>query len=173
MSRVDPRLVEATQTLLAPDSTRSQRLRARADTATAVVQHLGEDYRQVMTLPDGTPPMPDLMREDVDRVRWALKAQGEDAMQAFGQWRNAVHELEALNTRRLFTLGWTARELSSLRDETTAPEVVDRIGATLAQWLHDEWRTDVDLSLGWAAMQAWAVRRTRRYDLLPKTWRYV
>lgn len=106
---------------------------------------------------------------DYDMLRDAAQT---DPM-AFGTYRNAVLDLEGSNARKLQVLVWTLRELYRLRDlpSCSNPSLIDPLTESVGNALHFSWKlADVPLD---GDYRDWAVKNTRRYDLLPRSWRYV
>jgi hypothetical protein len=93
---------------------------------------------------------------------------------ALGGYRAQVTELEALSAQRLIVLCSTVRTLFKLSDRTTDPSTLERIEGMLA-------RLASHLALAWRIeppgqtidLRTWTVQVTRRYDLLPRAWRYL
>jgi hypothetical protein len=93
---------------------------------------------------------------------------------ALGGYRAQVTELEALSAQRLAVLCSTVRTLCKLSDRTTDTSTLDRIEGMLS-------RLASHLALAWRIeppapaidLRTWTVQVTRRYDLLPRAWRYV
>jgi hypothetical protein len=91
-----------------------------------------------------------------------------------GGWRAQVTELEALSAQRLIVLCSTVRTLLKLGDRTSDPSTLERIEGMLA-------RLASHLALAWRIeppalaidLRTWTVQVTRRFDLLPRAWRYV
>jgi hypothetical protein len=93
---------------------------------------------------------------------------------ALGGYRAQVTELEALSAQRLIVLCSTVRTLDKLSKRTSDPDTLERIEGMLA-------RLAGHLALAWRLeppalaidLRTWTVQVTRRYDLLPRAWRYV
>jgi hypothetical protein len=100
----------------------------------------------------------------------AFRVSAEACGAAFTRWRNAVHDFEADEASKLTTVMWTYRTLFRLRDELDVA-MVDRMASVVADALEREWACTVVPLEG--DYREWAVRSTRRYDLLPRQWRYV
>lgn len=107
-------------------------------------------------------------QQDIEALRGAAEA----VAGSFARWRLAVWDHEAAEAAKLEVIVWVARTLSRLRDEQpNAQAVIDRLMVAIGDLVVDGWR------LGNLPLQGdyrqWAIRSTRRYDLLPKAWRYV
>lgn len=91
-----------------------------------------------------------------------------------GGYRASVTEHEAISAQRLLVLCSTARTLLKLCDRTSDEQTLRRIEGMLT-------RIAGHLALMWAVeppaasidLRTWSVQVTRRYDLLPRSWRYV
>lgn len=91
-----------------------------------------------------------------------------------GGYRAAVTECEAQSAQRLAVVCSTVRTLLRLGDRTNDEPTLARIDGMLT-------RLAAHLSLAWRMdpppdstdLRAWTVQVTRRYDLLPRSWRYV
>lgn len=89
-------------------------------------------------------------------------------------YRLAVTELEAQSAQRIAVLCSTIRTLLKLGDRTEDPNTIERIDAMLS-------RLGGHLALAWRMeppalsidLRTWSVQVSRRYDLLPRSWRYV
>lgn len=90
----------------------------------------------------------------------------------FGQYRNAVWDNEGANARKLQVLVWVLRTLYRLRDlESADADIIDPLAQRVSEMLHFEWRVkNVPLE---GDYRDWATRSTRRYDLMPRVWRFV
>lgn len=88
----------------------------------------------------------------------------------FGGWRVHVTDVEALNASRLQTLATTLQTLADLHRKSTDPERVSTRIAELGSFVERVWRTSIPMS---GDVRAWAVRMTRRFDLLPSDWREI
>jgi hypothetical protein len=86
---------------------------------------------------------------------------------SFGIFRNGVLEFEGTCARRLEVLRSTARTLLRLRDQAHSPEKLDRMLDAVGSFVHSVWGVDLDLT----GDRAWSLRVSRRYDLLPVSWR--
>jgi hypothetical protein len=86
----------------------------------------------------------------------------------FGAWRAHVTDVEARNASRLQTLALTLQTLADLHRKSSHPEQVNTRVAELGRFVEDVWRTSIPMG---GDIRAWAVRITRRYDLLPAVWR--
>jgi hypothetical protein len=92
----------------------------------------------------------------------------------FAAWRVVVTDLEAQSAQRLLVLASTQRSLRVLSQRTSDEQTLSHIDSMLsriASHLVIAWRIEppharVDL-------RAWSVQATRRYDLLPRAWRYL
>lgn len=100
----------------------------------------------------------------------AFRVSAEACSSAFARWRNGVHNLEAAEASKLTLVLWVYRTLYKLRDKL-GPEIVDRMAAGVGDKLEQQWRCETVPLDG--EHRAWAVRSTRRYDLLPRPWRFV
>lgn len=93
---------------------------------------------------------------------------------AVGGYRAAVTDLEATSAQRLSVVCSTIRSLLGLGYRTEDLPTLERIDAMLT-------RLAAHLALAWnvevppqhADLRTWSVAATRRYDLLPRAWRYV
>lgn len=138
-----------------------ERLSARLDVIRDVAEHLEADYREEPC--PGIPDELDLLRGAPREVMQTALAANAKLASSFGAYRLAVSDVEARNARRLLVLADAVKVCAS---HSRAFE----LGATIMQWVEREWRTDVPLN---ADLRAWSARITRRYDLLPKDWRFV
>lgn len=139
--------------------------------AAEVVTRLGKDYRREEQ-PDM--PRPRLRATGVEDVRVELELavkEDPELPPIFRDWRTAVHDLEARNAGRLRVLLGVARDLNTMADLDDDPEPARKMSAVLADWLLREWELrDFGLDDDFREL---CIVRTRRYDLLPKAWRYV
>jgi hypothetical protein len=103
--------------------------------------------------------------------RFDLRAAANARPYAFGKWRAAVTDHEAIEASKLQTLLWAVRALYDITPAHDNPEVCARLGKGLYEQLITTWKCDVVPMEG--DYRAWAIRQTRRYDLLPKAWRFV
>lgn len=99
---------------------------------------------------------------------------GPGSETTFGKWRVAVSSFEESEAAKLRTLAWILSVLNRLRELPDAkPEHIDPLVNKLADFLRTAWRARLDkVPIGRDA-SGWAARGTRRYDLLPKSWRFV
>jgi hypothetical protein len=103
-------------------------------------------------------------------------AQAEDGdrtiLAAFAAWRADVRHMEVTNEKRLLglanALGWT-RELRERG--IVERELADRYEQRLCTHLTDVWKLEPP-SLE-DSPRAWAAEHSRRYDLLPSSWRIL
>ncbi len=91
-----------------------------------------------------------------------------------GSYRAAVTELEALGAQRLAVVCSTIRTLCKLGDRTSDPDTLKRIDGMLTRLgAHLTLAWNLDLPADGADLRTWSVQATRRYDLLPRSWRHV
>lgn len=106
-------------------------------------------------------------REDIYR-----EIQGRpDVCQGLSAWRISVTDAESLSARRLLVLGSSVAWLAGLL--AREPRDRDRVVAlcdSLGRWVHEVWRCDVPFN---ADLRQWAIKSTRRYDLLTSACRSV
>lgn len=101
-----------------------------------------------------------------------LRTVAEVRSSAFGRWRDEVMNHEAREANKLQTVLWCLRVLYVLRDRGEFNEqVADQIALKLGTIISMEWKCkSVPLE---GDYRQWAITETRRYDLLPKSWRYA
>jgi hypothetical protein len=93
---------------------------------------------------------------------------------AVGSYRAAVTELEALSAQRLSVVCSTIRTLCKLGDRTSDEHTLKRIDGMLTRLgAHLTLAWNLDLPADNADLRTWSVQATRRYDLLPRSWRFV
>jgi hypothetical protein len=91
-----------------------------------------------------------------------------------GSFRAQVTEHEAISAQRLLVLCSTARTLLKLSKRTEDQETVSRIEGMLgriAGHLALMWRIEPPADA--IDLRTWSVQVTRRFDLLPRGWRYL
>lgn len=88
----------------------------------------------------------------------------------FGQFRSGVLEHEERAARRLTVLLSTARTLTRLQVGAKEPERLAGMCERLGRFVAERWRMDLNLD---EPDRDWALRVSRRYDLLPPSWRSV
>jgi hypothetical protein len=118
----------------------------------------------------------------IARLRLTSKQQGFDIRaaataepHAFGRWRAAVTDFEALEAGKLQALLWSVRTARAVAEDAASDESDSALAGKLG---HDLWQK---VTLVWKCQtvpldgdaRAWATKQTRRFDLLPKFWRYV
>ncbi|HMJ11003.1 MAG TPA: hypothetical protein VK524_06325 [Polyangiaceae bacterium] len=95
---------------------------------------------------------------------------------AFCMWRTAVHEAEAKSAARLTILVGALKRLYELGEIADRAEQLDTRAMVDAMVEHIEghvrnvWRTAFPRD---ACTRQWPIVVTRRYDLLPSSWRYL
>lgn len=105
---------------------------------------------------------------DADKVRELARASGD----TFGRFRTLVHNHEATEAAKLQTVLWVLRTLYEMRDRPDANvEIIDRLANSIGNLLQLEWRVKTVPLEG--DYRVWAIQATRRYDVLPKFWRYM
>lgn len=102
----------------------------------------------------------------------AFRVSAEAACAPFAKWRNAVHDHEGLQAGRLTTLVWAYRTLFKLRDVFDDPAPADALLAKAGECIDTHWKLGATFPVE-GEYREWATRATRRYDLLPKVWRFV
>lgn len=118
------------------------------------------------------PPIPDPLRgATLETLRTKLRDPAGNPTaygKTFGDFRNAVLMHEETCAQRLDVLRGTAKLLERLSTVTTDLARIQRMQTDLAAFLAQRW--GIDLPLG-SIDRAWPLRVSRRYDLLPPTWR--
>jgi hypothetical protein len=124
-------------------------------------------FPSLLLAPDGSMLAP---ADVADRVKDPRTEAATPLGVLFGWWRAHVTDVEARNAGRLQTLAQTLQTLADLHDKAIDQTPVHERIAELGQFIEDTWRTAVPLS---GDIRGWAVRITRRYDLLPRAWREI
>lgn len=126
--------------------------------------------------PHEAPGCPDelykLHKMDQD-ARRALLASNAELGQVFGAWRAELTLHEAANANRLWLLASIVLTLLSIRERTSAAPTlatIDQLLNVLGDWMAQAWRVNPPLQ---GDIRAWAIRSTRRSDLLPNAWRWL
>jgi len=149
------------------------RARAMWDACTEVLEH-PKAYHPV-----GCEPMPWILSKvkPADLVAFRERAEDEknsharNVVNAFSAWRTHVSEVEATNAGRLHMLASTLRTLADLSGMSPArPEIVHARIADLGRFIENTWHVAIPLA---GDVRTWAVKVTRRYDLLPICYREV
>lgn len=102
----------------------------------------------------------------------ALKLAAEASPAKFGAYRNLVLDYEARCAKQLAALVWAAQVLYRLHDKPNANKakleaLIEPINDALGSW-----RAPHDI-FALAKRRGWETEFTRRYDLLPRSWRFV
>lgn len=123
-------------------------------------------------LPPRAPCMLDSLRgQTLEALRDRIggeSPQNQAFARQFGEYRNVVLLHEETCARRLDVLRGTAQTLERLVAGARDPDRLRGMLTTLAEFVAARWR--VDLPLG-PVDRGWSLRVSRRYDLLPPTWR--
>jgi hypothetical protein len=89
----------------------------------------------------------------------------------FGDYRSAVTDFEASEAAKLETLAWALRKLAEIKTFSTNPGAVEDLESRLGAFLWSAWKIKSVPMTG--DVRPAAARKTRRYDLLPATWRFA
>lgn len=85
----------------------------------------------------------------------------------FGTFRNLVLEHEETCARRLEILRSSVRTLLRLRELAHDAARINAMLTEIGAFVSEVWRRDLDVS----GDRDWSLRVSRRYDLLPRSWR--
>lgn len=100
-----------------------------------------------------------------------MRSIAEGIPQIFGAWRCHVTDYETQEAVKLQTVVGVLRTLYKIRDRSTDTVLIDRMISSIGDLLALDWRCrDVPLN---GDHRQWASRSTRRFDLLPISWRYL
>jgi hypothetical protein len=106
---------------------------------------------------------------DIDQIR----QQAEGNPYAFGKWRVMVLDFEELEARKLVALWWAFQVFERLAKlESSDTQTLNRQQMRIADCLRIRWRAHLD-KIPATDPRGWATRGSRRFDLLPKSWRFV
>lgn len=106
---------------------------------------------------------------DPDALRFTALSNQE----LFGKYRVSVLDYEGACAKQLDALAWAARTLYAMRDKPGANTTrIDNAMTPIAGVLSDSWGVP-DNFLKLSLDRAWSTTFTRRYDLLPRSWRLV
>lgn len=140
---------------------------ACAEVVRSLDQYRPGDAPRVGTLPEQEQVRRLRQFRDIADIREAAMA----FPLAFGYFRSAVLDFEAVEAAKLQTVLWCLRVLYRLRDQARDTDAIDALATRIGDLLTVEWRcADVPLT---GDFREWSTASTRRYDLLPKSWRYV
>lgn len=115
------------------------------------------------------PPRPRTLENlDVEQLLPRIRSESGDFGRTFGEFRDFVLQHEAQAARRLEGLRTVAKVLDRLLGRAEPAEPVRELLDGLAAFVVREWGLDLDLG---NPERDWAMRRVRRYDLLPVSWR--
>lgn len=122
---------------------------------------------------------PDWCAEDAKVIQnlWRVDhAKLRDAAQVapgvVGRWRDHVWNFEGDQAAKLQVIAWVLQQLFVLRDEVPqAEQLIDGMATAAGDLLVNRWKLKNVPMRG--DYRQWAVVSTRRYDLLPKAWRYL
>lgn len=134
-------------------------LRLAEDVCSKLVEHYSPP-----TPPERLAPLRGLTLEDLRE-----KLKGSDFSKTFGEWRDAVLQHEERCAGRLEILQSTANTLMRLESRQPDPARVWAMLDQLGRHAAERWRQDLPARRD----PGWALKVSRRYDLLPPSWRTV
>lgn len=107
------------------------------------------------------------LAEDVGRYR----SGGEmtPRLRAYGAWRFELTRIEARNAGKLQCLAQLVLDLSDLQFKYSPNETLDKASKVFVEHFARRWRLDPTTDR--SGYRLWAVKSTRRYDILPREWR--
>lgn len=106
---------------------------------------------------------------DIDQAR----QQAESGPYAFGKWRVMVTDFEEQEAGKLRTLWWAFNVFERLVKLVGADaQALNRQQMRIADCLRIRWRAHLD-KIPNDDPRGWAARGSRRFDLLPHSWRFV
>lgn len=133
-----------------------------------------EDVLRSLETHYGPPEPPKLLDglrgRTFESLREACSAPNSAYARQFGIFRNAVLLHEEQCAQRLDVLRSTAQLLTRLREGAREPQRLTAMLEQLASFVAQRWRLDLPLD-DVPGHRGWSLRVSRRYDLLPPTWR--
>lgn len=131
-----------------------------------VLAHLDVAYAP----PDPPRPLDSLRKLGFEALRSRVAEPDGVFARSFGNFRHAVLTHEETCARRLAVLRSTALTLSRLEAVAHDPARIAGMLAQLARFVAERWRVDMPLDDA-PSHRTWALSVSRRYDLLPPSWR--
>lgn len=99
----------------------------------------------------------------------SVREEASNHPKTFGMYRTSVLDHEASEAARLGVLLWAMETLKKLVD--SGVEVSPKLTGAIGDFVAHQWRV-TEIPFG-GDLRTAAIKATRRYDLLPKAWRYA